>query len=51
MPILKNPWMEHCLCPEYGIVYRPDMYNLQVRKKIWQWARVKITFSKDAATE
>ena len=29
----KNPQMEHCPCPNYGMVYRPDMYNLQVRKK------------------
>ena len=29
----KNPQMEHCPCPNSGMVYRPDMYNLQVRKK------------------
>ena len=29
----KNPEMEHCPCPNYGMIYRPDMYNLQVRKK------------------
>ena len=51
MPILKNLQMEHCLCPKYGIIHRPEMYNLQVRKNIWQGARVKITLSKDAATE
>ena len=25
--------MEYCPCPKYGMIYRPDMYNLQVRKK------------------
>ena len=29
----KNPQMEHCPCPKYDMIYRPDMYNLQVRKK------------------
>ena len=29
----KNPEMGHCLCPKYDMIYRPDMYNLQVRKK------------------
>ena len=26
--------MKHFLCPKYGMmIYRPNMYNLQVRKK------------------
>ena len=29
----KNPQMEHCPCPKYGMIDRADMYNLQVRKK------------------
>ena len=29
----KNPKMEHFLCPKYGMTYRRDMYDLQVRKK------------------
>ena len=29
----KNPQMEHCPCPKYGMIDQPDMYNLQVRKK------------------
>ena len=28
----KNPQMEHCPCPKYGMIYWPDMYNLTVRK-------------------
>ena len=27
----ENP---HCPCPKYGMIYRPDMYNLQVKKSI-----------------
>ena len=27
----KNSQIEHCLCPSYGMIYRPDIYNLQVR--------------------
>ena len=29
----KNPQIEHCPCPKYSMIYRPDIYNLQVRKK------------------
>ena len=29
----KNPQLEPCPYPNYGMIYRPDMYNLQVRKK------------------
>ena len=29
----KNPQMEHSPCPKYLITYRPEIYNLQVRKK------------------
>ena len=25
--------MEHCPRPKYGMIYRPDMHNLQIRKK------------------
>ena len=28
----KNPQMEHCPCPKYGMIHWPDMYNLTVRK-------------------
>ena len=30
----KNPQIEHCLCPKYGVIYRPDLDNLQDRKNI-----------------
>ena len=29
----EDPQTEHRLCPKYGIIYRLDMYNLQVREK------------------
>ena len=29
----KNSQMKHFPCPKYGMIYRPNMYNLQVRKK------------------
>ena len=29
----RHPQMEHCPCPKYGMIYRPDMYNLQLKKK------------------
>ena len=29
----KNPQIEHYPCPKYVMIYRPDLYNLQVRKK------------------
>ena len=29
----ENPQMEHCPCPNYSMIHRPGMYNLQVRKK------------------
>ena len=25
--------MEHCPCPKYGMIYSPDIYNLQIRNK------------------
>ena len=28
----KNPKTEHYPRPKYGMIYRPDMYNLKVRK-------------------
>ena len=30
---IKNPQMKHCLYLKYGIIYRPEMGKLQVRKK------------------
>ena len=29
----KNPQMEHCPCPKYGMIYRPNLYSIRVRKK------------------
>ena len=29
----KNSQMKYCPCPKYDMIYRSDMYNLQVRKK------------------
>ena len=29
----KNPHLEHCPCPKYGIIYKPGLYNLKARKK------------------
>ena len=29
----KQPETENCPCPKYGMIYRSDMYNLQVAKK------------------
>ena len=41
----KNPQMEHCLYPKYDMIYRPDMHNLQVRKKHFQNEQeLKFTF-------
>ena len=41
----KNPQMENCPCPNYGIIYKPDMYNLQVRKKhLKRKQELKFTF-------
>ena len=39
--------MEHCPCPKHGMIYRPDMYNLQVKKKknIWKMNKSKIQLS------
>ena len=28
----KNPQLEHCPCPKYGMIYMADLHNLQVRK-------------------
>ena len=33
LAITKNSQVEHCLCPKCGMIYRPDMYNVQARKK------------------
>ena len=30
----KNPQVEHCPCPNYDVIYRPDPYNLYVSKNI-----------------
>ena len=29
----KNSQMKHCPCPKYGIIYRPDLTNSQVKQK------------------
>ena len=29
----KNPQMEHCPCPKYGMICSPDIYKLQIRNK------------------
>ena len=29
----KNPQIKHCPCSKYVMIYRPDLYNLQTRKK------------------
>ena len=29
----KNLKMDHCPCPGYGMIYKPDLHILQVRKK------------------
>ena len=29
----KNPQIKHCTCSKYVMKYRPDLYNLQTRKK------------------
>ena len=48
----KNPQMEHCPCPKYGTIYKPDMCNLEVRKKKSKTrARVKTHLSKYTTTK
>ena len=48
----KNRQIERCPCPKYGMVYRPDIYNLQVKKKTSEkWARVKIHLSNNATNK
>ena len=45
----KKPQIEHCPCPKYGMIYKPDMCNLQVRQKhLKKKARVKIHLSNNA---
>ena len=29
----KNQEMKHCLCRKYDMIYRPDFYNLQIKRK------------------
>ena len=29
----ENPQIKHCQCSKYVMIYRPDFYNLQTRKK------------------
>ena len=39
--------MEYCPYPKYDMIYRPDMYNLQVRKKHPKNEQeLKLTFQK-----
>ena len=30
---IKNLQIKHCPCSKYVMIYRPDLYNLQARKK------------------
>ena len=30
----ENSQIKHCPCLKYLVIYRPDLYNLQARKKI-----------------
>ena len=42
---IKNPQMKHCLYLKYGIIYRPEMGKLQVRKKhLKNEKELKVTF-------
>ena len=29
----KNPQIKHLRCPKYVMIYRPNLYNLETRKK------------------
>ena len=30
----KNPQIKYCPCSKYVVLYRPDLFNLQTRKKL-----------------
>ena len=47
----KNPQIEHFLCPKNSMMHRPDMYNLQVRKKHLKNVQVKIHLTIYAITK
>ena len=40
--------MEHCPCPKYDMIYRPDLQFTGQKKTSEKWARVKIHLSNNA---